>query len=199
MRYSDQVLYVPHATPQETDAAQYMYRHGYKQYNLCGQFCIAYCVGAQDVSAFLDYLQSVVPKWYQSAFPKGISRTTSVYDLDVMLTEYDYQPTQKFNSIPLTTDAVANKLITHRAIVGVHIDVYGYLVGKGTPHWIVLDEIEVIDSQYAVCTVYNPYNNKTRPFSWRELMTTTGAYKQGLWVRREKYQEILPEPNILSG
>lgn len=186
MKYLDNVLSIPHATPQDSDAAQYMYRHGRKQFNLCGHFSVAYCVGAQNISAFLDSIQASIPKWYAGAFPNGTSRTTSLYDLNIMLKEYGYTPNPKFNSIPLTTADVHNQLITHRAIIGVHIDVWGYLVGSGIPHWCVLDEIEVINGQYAICNIYNPYINKTRPFSWREVMTSTGIYKQGLWVSRER-------------
>lgn len=186
MNYQDNVLEIPHATPQENDAAQFMYRHGKKQVNLCGHMSVAYCVGAKNISAFLDSIQANMPKWYASAFPNGVSRTTSLYDLNLMLKEYGYQPTLKFNYIPLTTIDVHNQLVTHRAILGVKIDVWGYLVGSGIPHWVVLDEIEVINGQYAICNIYNPYINKTRPFSWREVMTSTGAYKQGLWVRRER-------------
>jgi hypothetical protein len=185
MNYRDNILSVPHATPQEGDAAQYMFRHGKKQANLCGHFCVAYCVGALDITAFLDAIQVSNPKWYAGAFPNGISRTTSIYDLNLLLKEYGYQPTEKLTNIPLKPDTVSTKLLTHRAIVGVKIDVWGYLVGSGIPHWIILEDIEVYDNQYATCNVYNPYTNKTRPFSWRELMTSTGAYKQGLWVSRE--------------
>lgn len=185
MNYLDNVIEIPTATPSETDAAQYLYRHGKRQANLCGHFSVAYCVGARNINSFLDVIQTARPTWYAGAFPNGISRTTSLYDLNLMLKEYGYTPTTKFNSIPLTPADVHNQLITHRAILGVKIDVWGYLVGSGIPHWVVLDEIEVINGQYAICNVYNPYINKTRPFSWREVMTSTGAYKQGLWISRE--------------
>lgn len=186
MNYKDNILEIPHATPQENDAAQFMYRHGKKQFNLCGHLSVAYCVGATNISAFLDSIQASIPKWYASAFPNNVSRTTSLYDLKVMLTEYGYNNTKKFNAIPLTTPEVHNQLITHRAIIGVKIDVWGYLVGSGISHWVVIDDIEVLDAQYALVNIYNPYTNKTRPFSWREVMTSTGAYKQGLWVSRER-------------
>lgn len=186
MIYQDNVIEIPTATPQETDAAQYLYRHGKKQANLCGHFSVAYCVGAQNISTFLDVIEVARPAWYKGAFPNGISRTTSLYDLNIMLKEYGYETDKKFNSIPLTTPEIHNQLLTHRAIVGVKIDVWGYLVGSGIPHWVVLNDIEVLDNQYALCNIYNPYTNKTRPFTWRELMTSTGSYKQGLWVSRER-------------
>lgn len=186
MKYLDNVLSIPHATPSETDAAQYFYRHGRKQVNACGHMAVAYCVGALDISAFLDSIQASIPKWYKGAFPNGLARTTGVYDLDIMLKEYGFHPTINFTKIPLTTVDVHNQLITHRAIIGVKIDVWGYLVGSGIPHWVVIEDIEVLDNQYALVNIYNPYTNKTRPFSWREVMNSTGAYKQGLWVSRER-------------
>lgn len=186
MKYSDNLIEIPHATPQQGDAAQYFYRHGKKQVNACGHMSVAYCVGAQNISAFLDTIEVAIPKWYKGAFPNGVSRTTYIYDLNVMLNEYGYRDNPKFNTIPLTTPTLHNQLLTHRAIIGVHIDVWGYLVGKGIPHWVVVDEIEVLDDQYALLNIYNPYTNKTRPFTWREVMISTGAYKQGLWVSRER-------------
>jgi hypothetical protein len=84
----------------------------------------------------------------------------------------------------MTSDFIESILQEHRIVIGVQIDYSGYLVGKGIPHWVVLDAITVIDSTHAICDIYNPYTNATEPYSWKELMTSTGAYKQGILVTR---------------
>jgi hypothetical protein len=68
--------------------------------------------------------------------------------------------------------------------VGVNIDSTGYLVGSGIRHWEVLESIEIIDDNHAIIKLYNPYTNNEESYSWREFMTSTGAYKQGVWVPR---------------
>lgn len=184
------ILKIPNATPDEKDAAQYMIRHGRKHYNLCGEFCIAYL--AQDeahtdnIEDFLDYWQAKNLTRYQSLFKNGLARTTSIYDLDGLLSDYGYSiPSLRFGNVPMTPLSIQEMLKHYQAVVGVHIDYSGYLVGKGIPHWIVLESIAIIDNLHAIVQTYNPFNNAMEPYSWRELMTSTGAYKNGIWVRRE--------------
>lgn len=200
--YSDTVLSIPNATPETTDAAQYMYRHGKKQFNLCGEFSVAFCAKDHfqndNIEDFLDYWQAKQLKWYQSVFYNGLSRTTGIYDLEVMLKEYGYDvPAQRFATVPMTPDAVANKLVGFQAIVGVKIDWTGYLVGSGIAHWVALDRINVIDKNHAIVDIYNPYTNRKEPYSWREFMTSTGSYKNGIWVKRyETNSGILQEQKL---
>ena len=189
MKYPDNILQIPNATPETNDAAQYMFRHGRKQYNLCGEFCVAYVAHdiahTDNIEDFLDYWQAKQLKWYQSVFQNGLSRTTGIYDLDIMLKEYGYEtPSQKFAAVPMNVDAIQEKLTQYQAIVGVKIDWTGYLVGSGISHWIVLENIHVVDKHRAIVDIYNPYTNRLEPYSWRELMTSTGAYKGGIWIRR---------------
>lgn len=183
------ILKIPNATSDEKDAAQYMFRHGRKQYNLCGEFCVAYI--AQDVAHtdniddFLDYWQSKNLTLYQSLFKNGLARTTGIYDLERLLGEYDYPlPCLRFSNVPVTPIAIYEMLKNYQAIVGVQIDYTGYLVGRGIPHWIVIESIEISDSNHAIINIYNPFDNLINPYSWRELMTSTGAYKHGIWVKR---------------
>ena len=184
--YPDRVLQIPNATPETKDAAQYMIRHKQKQYNLCGEFCVAYCmqdeVHTDNIDTFLDYWQAQNLKWYQSAFQNGLGRTTSIYDLKIMLDAYDaeYIPLN-IGSHPLGYLAMLEK---YQLIIGVSIDHTGYLVGQGIRHWEVLDCIMVIDDHHAICDLYNPFTNAMEPYSWRELMNSMGSYKQGLFVER---------------
>lgn len=189
MNYNEPILTIPNATETDKDAAQYMIRYGKIQYNLCGEFCIAYC--AQDnthtdnVEDYLNYWEVKQRNFKPSFFPNNTSRTTGLVDLEKLLVDYGYTvPAKRLTSINVNIYSFAMMLDYHQAIVGVHIDWTGYLVGRGTPHWVVLENIIVADSNHATATIYNPYTNKLEPYSWREFMTSTGAYKNGIWIER---------------
>lgn len=191
--FPDNVLKIPNATPDNKDAAQYMIYKGRKQYNLCGEFCVAFCMQDEahtdNIDDFLNYWEAKEVKWFDTLFNKDkLSRTTSIYDLNKMLSAYgvgvEYPPALPLRAFPLLPDFASLELSRSHAIIGVQIDNYGYLVGKGIPHWVVLDGISVIDNNHAIVTIYNPFSNAMEPYTWRELMTSTGAYKQGLWIER---------------
>lgn len=189
IEFNNNVLRVPNATSETRDAAQYMIRHGRKQYNLCGEFCVAYTMQDEahtdNIEDFLDYWQAKSLKFYQSLFQNGLGRTTSIYDLERMLSDYGVRvPCMRFQDILRTPLAFSTTLEHYQLIVGVKIDHYGYLVGNGIPHWEVLESIKYIDSEFGICNLYNPYTNSIRPYSWREFMNSTGSYKQGIWVER---------------
>lgn len=182
--YRNNILEIPNATPVDTDAAQYMYRKGTKQFNLCGEFCVAHVLGLKNIDTFLDGWEAKDLKWYQQVFKNGLSRTTGVYDLEKMLSAWGIlTPCNRFSSIP-PLEYLSAQLVDQQAILGVQIDYTGYLVGKGIPHWIVLDRLTVMDKNHAIADVYNPFTNAIEPYSWKELMTSTGAYKNGIWIRR---------------
>jgi len=185
--YPDRVLQIPNATPETKDAAQYIIYKGRKQYNLCGEFCVAYCMrddahNTDSIDDFLNYWEVKNPKWYQTLFKNGLSRTTGIYDLKIMLDAYEaeYIPLN-IGSYPLGYLAMLDR---YQLIVGVSIDHTGYLVGQGIRHWEVLERILVIDDRHAICDLYNPFTNAMEPYTWRELMNSMGPYKQGLFVER---------------
>lgn len=187
--YPQNVLRIPNATESTTDAAQYMLWKGVKQYNLCGEFCVAYCMrdetATDNIDDFLAYWEATDLKWWQTIFRRGLARTTGIYDLNQMLKAYKVStPRPDFAKLNRTFDAFEEKLKTAQAIVGVKIDHTGYLVGSGIPHWVVLEQIEVINDQHAIVSIYNPFTNNVEPYSWREFMTSTGSYKQGIWIDR---------------
>lgn len=185
--YYDRVLNIPHATPETNDAAQYMFYQGRRQYNLCGELCVAYCMQdeaqTQTIDDFLKYWEVKSPAWFMTLFRDKLARTTGVYDLQKMLEAYEaeYFPLAKVKNDPLLMEL---ELAYSQAIIGVQIDYGGYLVGKGIPHWVVLEKIATLDRAHAIVDIYNPFTNALEPYSWRELMTSTGAYKQGLWIKR---------------
>ena len=185
--YNTPVLRVPNATESTKDAAQYMIYRGLKQYNLCMEFCVAFMMRdnayTDNIDDFLNYWEAVDIKWWNSIFRSNLARTTGIYDIKKALAAYGVQPTE-WREVPIDFASFEAKLTTHQAIVGVNIDYKGYLVGKGIPHWEVLDGITIFDDNHAMVSLYNPYNNLMEPYSWKELMTSTGSYKQGLWVER---------------
>lgn len=188
--YPDQVLKIPSATPETTDAAQYLIRKGKRQFNLCGEFCVAFLMKDQahtdNIDDFLDYWEAKDLKWYQSWFKNGLSRTTSIYDLQRMLGDYGVTGTfPRFIDVPIQPNWLEGMLNGCLAIVGVQIDNTGYLVGRGIPHWVVLTRLLAIDKNHAIVDIYNPYTNAIEPYGWREFITSMGTYKQGFWVKRE--------------
>lgn len=189
--YNTLILNIPHATESTKDAAQYMLYRGRVQYNLCGQFCVAFVAQDQshtnNIDDFLSYWEASSLSWFNSLFRNGLARTTGIYDLEKMLSAYDYiTPARKFSDFKIAPSFIKTMLDFYHAIIGVQIDHTGYLVGKGIPHWVVLDNIEIIDQNHALVDIYNPFTNMIEPYSWRELMNSTGAYKQGIWIERTK-------------
>lgn len=187
--YPDHILNIPNATPETKDAAQYMFYRGRKQFNLCGEFCVAYCMRDEahtdNIDEFLAYWEAKEIKWFNSLFKDKLARTTGVYDLNKMLGAYDATNTFPLADVLINNPYIVREQLTsYQAIIGVQIDYAGYLVGKGIPHWVVLESVLVIDELHAICDVYNPFTNAKEPYSWKELMISTGAYKYGLWVER---------------
>lgn len=186
--FPDNVLTIPNATPETRDAAQYMLYKGKKQFNLCGHMSVAYCTSdnshTKNIDDYLAYWEANAQPLWRSLFKGGLGRTTGVWDLTQMLSAYGITKVVPVNFVKMNVDAYANQLKTHRAILGVNIDYNGYLVGKGIPHWIVIEHIDVVDSNYAIVTIFNPFTNSMRPFSFKELQISSGASKYGLWVPR---------------
>lgn len=184
--YPDSVLKIPNATPETKDAAQYMLHRGRKQYNLCGEFCVAYCMQddacTNNIDEFLAYWEAKETKWYNSLFKDKLARTTGVYDLNKMLGAYGAKSMPL--NLPIKPIAFLAMLDKYQLILGVSIDYTGYLVGQGIRHWEVLERIMVVDERHAICDLYNPFTNAMEPYSWKELTTSMGPYKQGLWVER---------------
>ncbi len=186
--YPDHVLNIPNATPETTDAAQYLYYKGRKQFNMCGQFCVAYIMRDEahtdSIDDFLNYWEAKDLKYWQTLFKQWVSHPTSIYDIERMLADYGVDKLLQFSFIKMSPIAVSAQLRYFQAIIGVQIDRTGYLVGQGIPHWVALSGINVIDDSHAICDIYNPYTNAIEPYSWREIMNSTGAYKQGRWIPR---------------
>jgi hypothetical protein len=186
-QYKTPVLKIPNATETLKDPAQYMIYLGVKQYNLCMQFCVAYCMQdiafTNNIDDFLKYWEVTDIKWWNTIFKDKRSRTTGIYDIKKALSAYNVVP-QDWKDIPVNIVSFNQKLKTHRAIIGVKVDYTGYLVYSGIPHWIVLESLDIADENHAIIKIYNSFTNFIEPYSWKELMISTGSYKQGVWIPR---------------
>jgi len=185
--YNSPILEIPNATESDSDAAQNMFHDGVKQYNLCGQFSVAYCMraraGTKNIDDFMEHWELTDLPWWKTIFRNKLARTTGVYDLQKMLASFD-PVVMKWSEVKVDPVVFSDTLVKYWLITGVKIDHTGYLVGSGIPHWVVVETIDVTDKNHAIVDIYNPYTNIIEPYSWRELMTSTGNYKQGLWVMR---------------
>jgi hypothetical protein len=187
--YNKPILKIPHETESPTDAAQYMVYRGLKQYNLCMEFCVAYCMRddehTDNIDDYLAYWEVKDPIWWKTIFKNNLARTTGMYDIKKALEAYEAE-TMEWKPTPSNMIPFRVMLDTHHAIMGVHIDYTGYLVGQGIPHWVVLEQLDVRDPKHAIVDVYNPFTNLIESYSWRELMNSSGSYKQCLWVKRSQ-------------
>jgi hypothetical protein len=185
--YNTPVLKIPNATETLKDAAQYMFYRGTKQYNLCMQFCVAYCMqdetGSDNIDDYLAYWEATDVKWWNTIFKSKLSRTTGVHDINKALNAYSVIPVE-WKTVPVDMYSFENMLKTHQAIVGVSINYAGYLANAGIRHWVVLDHIKVADQNHAIIRIYNPFTNRNEPYSFKELKTSMGTYTQGVWVER---------------
>lgn len=188
--YRDNVLTIPNATPNPNDAAQYMKYKGVTQYKLCGYFAIAYCArdeaGTDNIEDFLRYWEYKEPSWYwRLLFPNNLSNGMGIQVLDKLLSDYGYKyPSPRMNMIPSNPYSYQAYLEEFQLIAYVNIDNTGYLVGKGIPHWVVVERVTPLSKNHAIVDIYNPFTNTMEPYSWREFMTSTGAAKTGVWVGR---------------
>lgn len=150
---------------------------------------MAYCAqdqtGSNNIDEFLAYWETKSTKWWKAILSNNLARTTSIYDLERMLEAYNYRvPCNRFTDVKVTPLAIQTSLQFSQAIIGVQIDYRGYLVGKGIPHWVVLETLHYYNPIHSVVDIYNPFTNHIEPYTWQELMISTGAYKQGIWIER---------------
>jgi hypothetical protein len=186
MNYLNDILKIPHHIPDKP--SQYMTVNGVKNYQLCGYFAVAYCMqdegGTDNIDTFLEYHKIKSPGLWRSLFNKNLGRTTGIYDLTMMLAAYDVTPLV-LDAIPFKIAPVLFALQDYHLILGVSINgVNGMLTSSGIRHWIVVEELEVISSLHAIVKIYNPFTNSHEPYKWEQILSSVGAYRQGLWVGR---------------
>lgn len=184
---------IRNATPSLNDAAQYLVWMGSVQYNLCGQFCVCYCMGWEaDIEAFLDAVKEKRPALAARIFPKWHGRGTNDTELESMLTLFDPIKTQKISAllydpiarrVMLTAGRMAKILRENRVIYSVKINTQtGKLARSGVLHWVVLEEV-IPDEFRGAVKLYNPFTDKLERYAWEQLVESGGA-PYGLVVPR---------------
>lgn len=180
------LVQIRNATPRQDDAAQYIQWMGSTQYNLCGHLSVSYCAGWDaDVEDFLDLLKEKKLSFITRVFPKWRSAGTNVFDLDIMLSMFDYQlPSVRIvdalydriaRRTMLTPGRMAEILKDNRVIYSVRINTQtGKLARSGVLHWVVLEEV-VPDEFRGAVKLYDPFNNKLERYAWEQLVESGGV------------------------
>lgn len=185
-KFESGLVKIKNQTPNLNDAAQYLVWMNNTQYNLCGHISVCYCAGWDaDVEDFLDLLKSKKLSFITRVFPKWRGAGTSDYDLDVMLSMFDYKlPTQKISEalydsvagrVLLTPGRMSDILKGNRVIYSVRINTQtGKLARSGALHWIVLEEV-IPDEFRGAVRMFNPFCNKTEWYAWEQLVESGGT------------------------
>lgn len=188
------VVQIRNATANPNDAEQYMQWMGTTQYNLCGHLSVSYCAGWDaDVEDFLNLMKEKKLSFITRVFPQWRSAGTNVYDLDVMLSMFDYAlPSKRISELLydriakrtiITAGRMADILKDNRVIYSVHINRQtGKLERAGVLHWVVLEEV-VPDEFRGMVLLYNPFNNKKERYAWEQLVES-GGVPYGVVVER---------------
>lgn len=199
---------IPNATPQKTDAAQYMTRHNMVTYNMCGELCVAYIIKHEidphtDIDKVLDTWEKSDSKSPFRYSEKTIREGTTSSHLRNMLETYGYTNLGAIQDLstsitahkPLSPENLKFMLETHYLLARVksQFGTSGALApidqGSGRDernHWIVVDKITHNGNRVQV---YNPYHNKRETYSYNEFFYACTAPKlSGLWVIRKNKQ-----------
>ena len=206
---------IPSATPDPTDAQQYMMLEGKTRYNMCGPLCVAFLV-EDDIDSVLTNWSSNSPISYNNVLAGGKDSGTSESDLrkilgavlgahgygadDDQLVGFREKLTFPVSPTNMIQD-LQKMLVTHSLIVLVTIDKSGQLIGNNvTPqiqHWVVLDKITRNGNRLEI---YNPFPNRREECSFNEFYRSCRASWSGIWVKRKTpdqssslFMEVLPK------
>lgn len=153
------------------DGEQYVWWDTKKQYNMCGQICVA------DI---LDIpLEEVLTKWKTLDVPfykrvMGSSGATNNDDLIRLLGLFGRSAQRLVLSkyTPRLFGELVNK--SKGVIVSVHLNTQtGALNGSGVLHWVRVIGVEPERLDMGHVLVYNPFGNAEEWYSWREFLATT--------------------------
>lgn len=179
-------------TPNPNDAAQDIVFLGGVQYNLCGEFCVAYVAG-DSIEHFLARWQPKSPSIFSRVFSGGRSRPTGAADVQDMLSVYGLQGQ---NVAGLLHDPVKGSVLVSptrmatisqasRIIVGVKIDgLMGNLRGQGVSHWVCIEKVTPDGNGRGWVEFYNPFPNQVQRESWATFVASMGTQPYGLAVKR---------------
>jgi hypothetical protein len=156
-------------TPAKNDAEQYVVWKGLKQYNLCGQLCVAYLLGLP-LSQVLEVWEAKQPSFFKRVFGSGVARGTGDGELLDMLTIFGEVAT-RYTAKSYTPHAL--KELAGGVIAGVKIDTgTGRLRGQGAGHWVVVTDVSEERTGYGLVWIYNPFPNRIEVYSWNEFVAS---------------------------
>lgn len=171
---------VLYPTKNPHDAKQYLVWDGGVQYNLCGFFCIAQCLGWESsIEEFLDMLKDVKPPLMAALFNTKNRGLTGVRDLIQIVTALGHEPPliladilkdRVTGAILNSPGRMANILSGYRVIYGVKINPRsGRITRSGIQHWVVLNDINVMDFG-GIVEVYNPFDDRHEAYEWDQIV-----------------------------
>jgi len=180
-------------TPNPNDAAQDIVFLGKVQYNLCGEFCVAFIAG-DSIENFLAQWQPKSPSFFNRIFQGGVSRPTGSQDVQNMLAVYGMtgqdiaglltDPIK--NGVLLTPGRMAAVSANYHIMLGVQIDrLAGTLRGSGVGHWVCLEKVIPDGVGRGWVEFYNPFPNQIQREPWSTLVASIGTQPYGLAVKRQ--------------
>lgn len=185
--YAHDCVDIPDQTADPRDAEQYFMLNGIKQTNICGEACAAYILQLP-LKEILEKWQRAKPTIWKSVFGLSKLRGTGYGELITIFETFDKRAFSL--SDKLTDPMIARPRYTVTGlrallnmgyvIAGVNIDNAGRLKPSGTPHWVVIDDVQPERAGYGLIYIYNPYPNRTEVYSWNEFTLSarvpTGVY-----------------------
>ena len=181
-------------TPNPNDAGQDIVYLGNIQYNLCGEFCVAFIAG-DSIEHFLSQWQPRSPSVFSRIFLGGRSRPTGAGDVLDMLSVYGLTG-QDFggmlidhvkNGVLLTPGRIAAISANYHIILGVNIDnLTGSLRGSGVGHWVCVEKVVPDGVGRGWVEFYNPFPNQIQRESWATVAASASTQPYGLAVPRQR-------------
>lgn len=161
----------PIQTIEPYDGEQYVIWDGKKQYNMCGQICVASILGIP-LEELLTQWKEKDPVFYKRIM--GGNGSTTSEDLIKLLGLFGR--TSSRLTIPKYTPRLFSELVRENVgvIVSVHLNtVTGALNGSGVLHWAKVLEVYPERLDMGQVLVYNPFGNAEEWYGWREFLATT--------------------------
>ena len=172
------------ATPETTDAKQYVLWDGRKKYNFCGEICCTYILD-EPLSVVANTWKQKSPNIVARIFDRAnVDRGTGVGDLldllesngvcdGVKFSEYFKDPV--LGRTLFTPWRAKDAVDKGDLIIGVKINKYtGRLQTSGILHWVVLIDVKPEGIDFGFVTIYNPFMNRVEQYSWNEFITSAG-------------------------
>ena len=204
-RYPNTEVVIPHPTPAEDDAEQYMFlpgEDGIKR-NMCGQLCAAFILHI-DIETFVADWKVKAKRFYELSIARRADYGTGVDALESMfrVSPYNAVPGDVFRFEMGMKDPVTSLVIpsagkmkkmleNYYLVAGVRIKAgdrfTGRLSGQGLGHWVVVDKVFPSGRHSGSggwVELYNPYPNRRQEYTYDEFMQSfLGTL--GLWVKRK--------------